>query len=141
MPWLYLLMALVVAAVVAWIVAESPKRTRPGGPDFILRPRGGSLWEIERAGNTTAFAVSQGDGIVSGSHFRPEAGIGRGQIGDLQPGERRNVTMPNDSSCWVWFDWIADGSRRYTKSQHVTPGSEELKFVGIIGNSDAPFQT
>lgn len=140
-PWLWVLVGVVFVAIVAWIFAEIPKRMKPGAADFLLRPRGGALWELERVGAVIAFAVGQGDGVVSGSHFARGAGIGHGNLGDFQPGQRQPVTMPNDSGCWVWFDWIADGSRMYTKSLYVATGGEDLTFFGVAGHPNKPFQT
>lgn len=139
-PWLLVDGFLVALGVIAIVIAEVPRRPKKGGADFVMRYRAESLWELEYVGPGTAFDVTQGDGVVSGSAFVRSLYGSASPIGDMTSGSRQNIYVPNVSS-WVWLHWIAGDCRYYSKSQLAAPGGKDLEYVGIVGSADAPFQT
>lgn len=132
-------LTLALGAFLVWAAAALFKRFRAKQPDFILRSRGGTMWELERTGRKTAFVVTQGDGIVAGSHFGQM--LSGGLVGDMVPGQRMTISLPNDTGCYVWYHWVSGDMRRYTKSVYVDPSTTEASFVGIAGKLNEPFQT
>jgi len=145
-PWLWLLAGFAVASGLLWVVLMlgPGRRQRETKAVFVLRRTGDGNLELERTARTPAYAVSVGDGLVSGSAFGTTVLMGT-IIGDFAPGERRYIgnpfQLPPNAESWVWLNWIADGGRYYTKSQFTKVGETEWVYKGIAGETGKPFTT